>query len=231
MKVEKRYSRGFTILGSWTWSKLMDYGAGPWGGESLGAGGFQNWNDLDSEWSVSTTDQTHRVVINGVWTLPFFRNSRGVVNRLLAGWEIGAVNSWFSGGPLGVASAVNNTFSQGGGQRPNWNGASPEVESPTVNEWIDASVFSNAAPYTFGTAPRTFSSLRSDVTRQVDMTASKTTVLHEKLRLQFRAEFFNLLNTPRFAPPNSSFGNPQFGVVSSQLNQPRILQFGLKLMY
>lgn len=231
LKIEKRYAKGFTILGSWTWSKLMDYGAGPFGGEALGSGGFQNWNDLASDWSVSTTDQTHRFIINGVWALPFFKNSKGAVKALLTGWEVGAVNSWFSGGPIGVGSAVNNTFSQGGGQRPMWNGTSAMLDNPTPNRWFDASVFSNAPSYQFGNSPRTFNGLRTDITQQIDADFSKTTVLREKLRLQFRGEFFNLLNTPRFSPPNSSFGNPSFAVVSSQLNQPRIVQFGLKLLY
>ena len=52
----------------------------------------------------------------------------------------------------------------------------------------------------------------------------------ERLRLQFRAEAFNVSNTPRFAPPNLSFGNQQFGVVSGMENQSRVLQFALKLM-
>ncbi|MFN3323335.1 MAG: carboxypeptidase regulatory-like domain-containing protein [Bryobacteraceae bacterium] len=231
LKIEKRYSRGFSVLGSWTWSKLMDYGTGPWGGEALGAGGFQNWNDLRSDWSVSTTDQTHRLVINGVWALPFFQNTRGFVNKALGGWELGAINSFFSGGPIGVSSAVNNTFSQGGGQRPNWNGQSPRVEGRDPNRWIDPSAFSIAPAYAFGNAPRTLSGLRTDTTQQLDLTLSKTTRIYEKLRLQFRSEFFNITNTARFAPPNSNFGNPQFGVVASQLNQPRIIQFGVKLFY
>ncbi len=231
LKIEKRYARGFSVLGSWTYSKLMDYGIGPFGGETLGAGGLQNWNDLRSDWAVSTMDQTHRFVVNGVWALPFFKNSNRVVKTALAGWEIGAINSWFSGGPIGVGSAVNNTFSQGGGQRPMWNGVNPTLANPTVDKWFDTSVFSNAPSYTFGTASRTFSGLRTDITQQLDATFSKTTVLREKLRLQFRAEFFNITNSPRFAPPNSNFGNPSFAVVSSQLNQPRIVQFGLKLLY
>ena len=63
------------------------------------------------------------------------------------------------------------------------------------------------------------------------MTVSKSIQIYEKLRLQFRGEFFNLTNTVRFAPPNQSFGNAQFGQVASQLNQPRIVQFGLKLIF
>jgi hypothetical protein len=65
----------------------------------------------------------------------------------------------------------------------------------------------------------------------LDVTVSKTTRLTEKLGLQFRAEFFNLTNSPRFAPPNISFGNASFGVVSAQGNQPRIVQLSLKLIY
>jgi hypothetical protein len=49
--------------------------------------------------------------------------------------------------------------------------------------------------------------------------------------VQFRAEFFNITNTPRFAPPNVVFGNPQFGVVNAQGNQPRVAQFALKFLY
>jgi hypothetical protein len=137
----------------------------------------------------------------------------------------------FSGGPLGVTSAVNNTFSQGGGQRPNWNGSTPCVANPAPQRWLDASVFSVPVPYAFGSAPRTFNGCRSDFTSQVDLTLTKNTRFRERFNLQFRAEAFNVSNTARFAPPNQNFGNPQFGVVNAQGNLPRIIQFGLKLIY
>jgi hypothetical protein len=231
LKIEKRYVKGFSILGAWTFSKLMDYGIGPFGGETLGGAAFQNWNDLKSEWGTSTSDQTHRLVLNAVYELPFFRGSKGVLNRTFGGWQVGAIASFLTGGPLGMASTVNNTFSQGGGQRPNWNGVSPTLPAPTVDRWFDTSVFSNPAAYAYGNAPRTFNGTRAQGARNVDMTVSKTVQLYEKLRLQFRGESFNLTNTARFAPPNQSFGNPQFGQVTSQLNLPRVIQFGLKLMY
>jgi len=97
--------------------------------------------------------------------------------------------------------------------------------------WLDAAVFANPAAYTFGNAPRTFNGCRSDGTAQFDFTFTKNTRFREKWNLQFRSEFFNISNSPRFAPPNQSFGNPQFGVVAAQANLPRIIQFGLKLMY
>ena len=229
-RAEKRYASGLNLLVSYTYSKYMDFGTGPFGGEALGASNFQNWYDLASEWSPSTLDQTHRYVTNVVYELPFFRTSQGWRRTVLGGWQTGVIWMGFSGGPLGVTSAVNNTFSQGGGQRPNWNGMNPCVENPTPQRWLDGSVFSVPAPYRFGTAPRTFGGCRSDITSQVDVTFSKNTRFREKWNVQFRAEMFNITNTPRFAPPNQNFGNPQFGVVNSQGNQPRIVQFGLKLI-
>ena len=231
MKVEKRYAKGLTILGAWTWSKLMDYGIGPFGGEAVGGAGFQNWNNLAAEWGTSTSDQTHRLVVNAVYELPFLKGSTGFVKQAFAGWQVGAIGSLLSGGPLGMNAAVNNTFSQGGGQRPDWNGVNPALGNRTVDRWFDTSVFSNPPAYTYGNAPRTFNGLRAQGARNFDLTISKTFQLLEKLRLQFRGEAFNFTNTPRFAPPNQTFGNAQFGQVTSQLNQPRVVQFGLKLMW
>jgi hypothetical protein len=230
VKAEKRYASGLSMLLSYTWSKLMDYGIGPFAGEALGASTFQNHYNLAAEWSPSTTDQTHRLLLNAVYEIPIFQRQSGAAGKFLGGWQVGVIWSNLSGGPLGITSAVNNTFSQGGGQRPNWNGLSPCVENPAPDRWLNAAVFSNPPAYNFGTAPRTFNGCRSDKTAQVDLALAKNTRLAERWTLQFRAEAFNIANTVRFAPPNQSFGNPQFGVVSAQATLPRIVQFGLKLV-
>jgi outer membrane receptor protein involved in Fe transport len=223
VKVEKRYARGFTVLGAYTYSKMMDDATGQFSGEALGGGGFQNWNSLRADRSVSSLDQTHRFIVNTVWALPFGSGRRW------GGWEFGAVFSAFSGGPLGITSATNNTFSQGGGQRPDWSGRSPRLADPAPDRWFDTAVFSTPPAYRFGNAGRTFSGSRSDGTGQIDLSFHKNTRLGEKLAVQFRAEFFNLTNSPRFAPPNVNQGTNQFGVVGAQGNQPRIVQFALKL--
>ncbi|MDQ6665718.1 MAG: carboxypeptidase regulatory-like domain-containing protein, partial [Acidobacteriota bacterium] len=151
-------------------------------------------------------------------------------NKLIGGWEAGVIFTELAGGPIGAGSANNNTFSQGGGQRPDWTGVNPKLSTPTPAHWFDTSQFSNPLEYHFGNAPRTFGGTRTDGISQVDLSMHKNTNLTEKLKLQFRAEFFNLTNTPHFAPPNTNFGNPLFGVVSAQSNQPRIIQFALKLL-
>ncbi len=231
VKVEKRYASGVSAMVAYTWSKLFDYGVGPFAGEVLGADGFQNNNDLASEWGVSTTDQTHRLLFNAVYELPFFKNNRSAVGRLLGGWQVGGIWSAFSGGPLGISSQTNNTFSQGGGQRPNWNGQNPCVANPTATNWLDASVFSNPPAYAFGNAPSNYNGCRADSTSQVDVNFAKTTPIRDRLSLQFRAEIYNITNAVTFAPPNQVFGNVQFGTVNAQGNLPRIIQFGLKLIY
>lgn len=153
------------------------------------------------------------------------------MGHTLGGWEIGIIGSFYSGGPLGVTSAVNGTDSQGGGQRPNWNGVNPGISNPTPYEWFNTSVFSTPAAYTFGDAPRTFDGARSDWTRNADVSLHKNAHITEKLILQIRADAFNLSNTVVFSPPNTSYGSAAFGTVSSQANQPRVLQFGLKLLF
>lgn len=230
-KLERRYSKGFTALVSYTFSKTQDYAPGPWAGEDLGGGGFQNWNNLAADWAVSDLDQTHRFIVNGVWELPFAKSRKGFAWQLVKGWQLGGIYSAFSGGPIGVGANVNNTFSQGGGQRPNWTGVTTKLDSPGPDRWFDTAQFSTPSAYTFGNAPRTFGGSRIDGTGQVDLVASKNTTIAEKWLLQFRAEFFNISNSPRFGPPGVSFGPAQFGVVGSQGNEPRIVQFGLKLSY
>jgi hypothetical protein len=231
VKLEKRFSRGFTMLASYTWSKMMDQSTGSFSGETLGGGAIQDWNNLNAEWSPSQLDQTHRFIVNSVMELPFFRNQSGIAGHVLGGWELGILGSFYSGSPLGVSSAVNGTFSQGSGQRPNWNGVNPSISNPTPAKWFDTSVFGIPAPYTFGTTPRTFNGARGDWTRQVDLSLHKNTHITERLMLQIRADAFNLSNTVVFAPPNTSFGANGFGSVSAQANQPRVLQFALKLIF
>lgn len=231
VKAEKRYSKGLSVMGSYTYSKAMDNGIGVFAGETTGGVGYQNNNNLAAERSVSDLDQTNRVVFNTVYEIPLFKNQQGFAGKTLGGWQVGVIFLAYSGNPLGISSAVNNTFSQGGGQRPDWTGTSPRLSDPTPQRWFDISQFTDPGPYKFGNAGRTYTGLRSDPARNVDVSLVKNTHLLEKLNLQFRAEFFNLTNTVRFNPPNTVFGNAQFGVVSAIANQPRVVQFALKLIY
>jgi hypothetical protein len=108
---------------------------------------------------------------------------------------------------------------------------SAALSNPTPQRWFDTSQFSLAAPYTFGNVARTLGGLRSDGLKELDFTLNKTFALYERMKLQFRAECFNLTNTPQFAPPATALGSANFGSVSAQNNQPRIVQLALKLLF
>ena len=166
-----------------------------------------------------------------MYEFPFFRGQKGFAGRVFGGWEASGILSAYSGSPLGITQTPNNTSSLGGGQRPNWSGQSAVLSSPTVNRWFDTSQFTVAAPYRFGNVARTLGGLRSDGVKGLDFTLSKATIIHERYRLQFRAECFNLTNTPIFGIPNTSLGTAAFGTINSQNNQPRIVQFALKFLF
>jgi len=84
----------------------------------------------------------------------------------------------------------------------------PPASVSRLNEWFNTNCFVQPSAFTFGDVSRTL-----------------------PLAVQFRGEIFNLFNTPQFGYPGMTVGTPQFGVVSSQLNQPRLVQFGLKFMF
>lgn len=232
VKTEKRYSKGLSVMFSYTWSKSIDLATGAFGGETISSGAIQNFHNLRNEYAPSGIDQTNRFIANALYELPFFSTRKGMVGRWLGGWQLGGIFSAYSGSPLGITQSSNNTFSQGGGQRPNWTGVSAALANPTVDKWFDTSQFTLVStPYTYGNLARTLGGLRSNGVRQLDFTMVKNTVIRERLKLQFRGEFFNLTNTPQFAPPGTALGTSTFGVVTAQNNQPRVIQFAMKLSF
>jgi hypothetical protein len=235
VRVERRFNSGFSVNASYSWSKLMDNVTGAFSGQTLSGTGFQDNNNLALERSVSSLDIPQRLVAGYVWELPMGTGKRifsgSVSGRIAGGWQVQGIASFASGEVLGLTTSNNTTFSQGGGQRPNWNGMNPALSNPTVNDWFNTSVFSQPASFTFGNVARTLATLRASPTRNFDFSVLKNTVLKESWTLQFRAEFFNLFNTVQFGPPATAFGVSTLGVVSSQQNQPRIIQLALKLIF
>jgi outer membrane receptor protein involved in Fe transport len=234
--LQRRFGNGLSLNGSYTFSKLLDMATGTFAGEILSGGGFQNWNNLRADRSLSALDAPHRFVVDGLYALPFGEgrrfNPKGVGGRLVNGWEVSAIYTYQSGGALLFSSATNTNFSQGGGQRPNLTGNPALADGErTLARWFNTAAFVAPAAYAFGAAPRSLGGIRSDSLANVDFSIVKNTKLRESLSLQFRGELFNLTNTARFAPPNTVFGGAQFGQVTAQSNQPRVVQFALKLIY
>jgi hypothetical protein len=238
LRVEKRLSHGFTFLAAYTVSKnITDVDTI----DSWIAGQFsapvQDSNNRRLDRSVATIDVPQRLVLNYVYELPIGQGKRllggahGITNTILGGWRVTGISTFQSGRPLALTTASNNTDSYGGGSRPNNNGESAKLSDPTIARWLNTAVFSQPAPFTFGTTGRLLPDAREPGIANFDFTGQKNFSLTERFRLQLRAEFFNIMNTPQFGRPGQVFGTPQFGVISTQANSPRQIQFGLKLLW
>jgi hypothetical protein len=111
-------------------------------------------------------------------------------------------------------------------------GVNPNLGSAqTLNQWFNTAAFVQAANSTFGNLSRTFTAVRQDWTRYIDLSFFKNFKIKEKVQLQFRAGAFNFTNTPIMSAPNTTVGSTAFGIVSGQSNSPRTVQLALKVIF
>ncbi len=241
MKLEKRFSRGGTILGSYAFAKLIsdtDTLTG-WLEPGGGAGGAQNWYNVKAERSLALYDVPHRLVLSYILDLPFGKGQpwgsgvTGFADKIVSGWGINGVSTFMAGFPLPISVAVNqNGF--GAGQRPNRTGQSGKLDGAAqdrLTRWFDTNTFTHPGPWAFGNSARTLPDIRSHGVANYDFTVFKNTQITERFGVQFRTEIFNLFNRVQFSYPGTAVGVPQFGVVSGQYNTPRLVQMALRLMF
>ena len=234
-RVEHRLGGGTSVMVSYTWSKsIADSSDGLW---NDGQGTLRNWYCRGCERSLSSYDVPHRLVVNFNYELPFGRGKRwgtgmnGFFNAFLGGWQTNGIFTINSGQPLIFSQTTNNSFSFGGYQRPDSTGVDSRIDQRSIDRWFDTRQFAVAKDYTFGNLGRTHSNLRNDFTRNIDFSMFKNTRITERINLQFRAEAFNLTNTPIFSSPNANVESGAFGTVTGQANPARSVQLGLKLLF
>ena len=154
------------------------------------------------------------------------------------------IATFSSGIPVFLSNSVNTSNSLGqligagapvnGTQRPNSNGQSATKSGPVVDrltEYFTRSVFSQPAPFTHGSVGRTLPDVRNPFSKNLDLSLFKNFRITEKMMLQVRAESFNFTNTPIFGGPGAAFGVAAFGIISGQGNNPRQIQFGMRLAF
>jgi hypothetical protein len=228
LSVSRRMRNGLMVAGSYVWSKAFDEGEN-----------HQNSYDLRASQAVASFDVPHRFVLSALYELPFGHGRRfasttpAALNALIGGWQINTAITVQSGTPLTIA-ASNTAGLFNPVTRANWNGTDPRLDTPReerLQRWFDTTAFSQPAPFTFGNAGTTFPLLRTDSVRNVDLSLFKQFSLSGRLRLQARIEAFNALNRVQFSGPNVSVTSSSFGVVTSQANTPRQLQFGVKVLW
>jgi len=234
-KVEKRFSKGLTALGSYTWSKTIgDTCGSSVQGDATGCG-FQNIFNLRPERSLDNQDVPHRFVTSVLYDVPlgksraFMAHAPGVVDAVLGGWSVGSIVSVASQVPFSPTVQGNpaNTGTYTVVQRPDVVG-DPNTGERTLQADFNTAAFARPANFTYGSAGRNI--LRGRPQFNWDFSALKNFQLLERLRAQFRFEAFTLTNTPRFGAPGNVLGTAAFGVITSS-GTPRNLQFGLKLIW
>jgi outer membrane receptor protein involved in Fe transport len=246
VKLEHRFSKGLYFLNSFTWSKAL--GDSEQELEDISnVANVQNIHNLSAERGPSTYDIKLMNVTSVVYDLPFGKgrqfggNMNPVVDAVLGGWEINAINTANTGFPLNIfygqstandvtGLSVTSEYRGTAMQRPN-------VTGSAVGQSTAQSLLTYFAGYTFSLPPNNYpfgnlgrNALRGPGFEQWDLGVNKTFRITERLRLQFRSEFFNVLNHTNFGNPNQQFGSSAFGTITST-SPPRQVQFALKLMF
>ena len=238
LRVQKQFSKGASFLVAYTTGKQID------DNEGVGTGGVDSGHQdayyRRAERAVSPQDVSRRLVMSGAYELPFGKGKPigsswpGMVNQALGGWQVNGILSFGTGVPLALTAAnTSNAFSSL--VRPNVTG-DPRLSAdrPTaakIAQWFNTAAFAQPAPFTFGNGPRTLPNVRAQGEHSLDLSLFKEFPFGEKRRVEFRAEAFNITNTPQFGLPGTGFGTATFGVISAQVNTPRQLQFAMKVYF
>jgi hypothetical protein len=250
VKYRHRLSNNLTILGTYTRGKALD--------DTIGGSAFylfysevvRNNYNLAQEKSVAYADTPNAVVTSYIYSLPvgrgksFGQNWGRKTDAAFGGWQVAGDTTFDEGEPMGISANLNAGSVYGGGQHaqvvgnpkiPGTVAANPNCNAPTklrnITDWYNPCAFVPAAAGTFGNAPRYFSNLRRPPYYDTDISLSKSTNITDSLRMQFRAEFFNVFNHVNLGPPtNTTPGSSGVGsVVYADI--ARQIQFAAKFYW
>jgi hypothetical protein len=212
--LEHRFQKGLSLLSTYTWSHSLD------DEPSI-------LNNPKTEYGNSFLDLRHRFTLLGDYSLPLAAGAKGTMAAIAKGWALNAVVVLTTGIPFDItnAAALSNT---GGGDRPNVVGNPLSGFNQSIYEWFNTAVFASQPLYTYGDLGRNV--LHSPGRKDLDLAIHREFVPKEGMRLEFRAEAFNITNTPPFAAPGGSFGSATFGVINSA-GLGRNVQLALKLLF
>jgi hypothetical protein len=226
IKLEKRMARGLTFTFAYTFSKLLDdastyFSQTIFTGPTLTTIGAADANNRKLERDVSSGDIPR--VFTGGWVYQIPRWWK------ISGWEIGGIVRVQAGDAVPVTQATNNLSAFGYAvQRPNRIGNPNVFATRSASEWFDKSAFTTAGVFVIGNSSR--NPVRGPGLQAADLMISKTFRVTERVNFEFRAEVFNISNTPPLNDPNGSFGSAAFGTITSAGN-PRDFEFAGKIRF
>jgi hypothetical protein len=242
--VSKRLSQGLQFRANYTWSKNLDINSGLTGAQANNQPQMvMNRNDLRRDWGPAALNITSQSSISTSYELPFGRgkrlwaNANGVPGKLVNGWQINGIATLLTGFPFTPQIGTNRS-GDGDTRNPDRPSLNPAFSGPVIlgspNQWFNPNAFILPAAGTWGNAGRGI--LTGPGLADLDVSLFKTTAIYERASLQFRAEFFNVLNHANFGTPNAVvFSGTSYsgsaGLITSTATTSRQIQFGLKLVF
>ncbi len=220
VNAEKRFGKGLAVVASYTYSrKLDDYG-------------WTTPDDLRFDYGLSREDVPHNFRFSNVWQFPHI-GADGILSHVVNGWMLNTIVTWQSGFPFTITSGRDNSFTGINRDRADFLGGTADLGSGRTPEemvarYFDTSKFVPNAIGTFGNSAKNM--VRGPDYFNTDLALVKVTNVTGSVDLQLRAEFFNIFNNVNFNAPNSNVSSAQFGRITTALD-PRILQFGVKLLF
>jgi type 1 fimbria pilin len=252
-----------TLLANYTYAHANDYGLSENGGitdvgSSIGSGmSFYDPRQHAFETGPATFDHRHHVVLSYVWNLPGFRSSNGLVRNVVGGWQWTGIYAFTSGDPLTILagkdiSQTGNNIDRADYAGPSGNLGSRGTPTPcpaatpgkffACTPWLNTGQFALPTAGNYGNVGK--GSYRGPNLWDVDSGLIKSfypVPSHERLNVQFRAEFFNLFNHPQWSDPNVTVANSAFGTIRSTIGtqtgnvattaDSRIIQLALKMNF
>lgn len=250
--VNRRLTQGFQIRANYTWSKNLDNNSALTIAQANNEPQMiMDRNDLHRDWGPSALNVTHQASFSAHYDVPLGKgqrwmgNASPVVNKIIGGIQLNEITTLLSGLPFTPLMGSNRS-GNGDTRNPDRPNLNPDFKGPVVtgdpNHWFNPNAFTPAPYGTFGNVGRGV--YNGPGLAEVDLSVLKNIAATERINLQFRAEFFNLLNRANYASPNQTVftntgtfaapvytPNPSAGLITNLATTPRQIQFGLKLMF
>jgi hypothetical protein len=245
VSLTKRLSHGLQFLASYTFSKTLDTDGADINSTSSGnALTLGDQNSPSQRWGRASFDRAHRFIFSETWDIP--SPSRGIRRDFLGGWELAAIVTIQSGSALTIANTNPANVFGISEDRAQLTGNCTKSRLVTagsigskLNGYFNASCFTTPPVIGADGIGTGFGDSGTGIVvgpgqANLDFAASKTFAFNwpvERSGLQFRAEFYNALNHPQFANPDTNFSSSTFGVISSTAVNPRIVQLALRFTF
>jgi len=227
-KIEKRFSNNLSFLGAYTFGKSIDE-------QSQASLGFNNSVGVRSEYNyrwdkaLSDFNQSHRFVVSYTYDLPFGRKLHGAPKMLADGWQLIGIHSFTTGTPYTITASTD--FSNtGGSARPDAVLGVYQTSPGGRNrqEWFNPAAFTNPASGQFGNVGR--NTLIGPGAVGIDFSLFKNFPVDERMKIQFRAEAFNLINHPNFSGLSTTYDGSSPGLLTTA-QASRQIQLALKFLF